>query len=240
MKSPQSCITVLLCLVLLAGGIYLVAALAFVSIIHAMFPRAQEASKLEINSKSSSSLTSRMADQTSTTSSSSNASDSHAKLSKKAMTWRVLNTAAINGKQYALFGSDRLTNPYQGDSDLNQAHSLLCINKSNLPAPSELPSSSITPGGALRGSWSGGQAVIAPNIQADTLRSQAIADEICRLQGQKETGKDGFRMAEFHDGDQSSGSAGWDFWAEVSSRNSLDNLDNRYWVQINDQGANPW
>jgi hypothetical protein len=47
-------------------------------------------------------------------------------------------------------------------------------------------------------------------------------------------------MAEFHDGDQHAGVAGWDFWAEVSSIDGLDNPNIRYWVQINDQPANPW
>jgi hypothetical protein len=156
------------------------------------------------------------------------------------MTWWVLNTATIEGKKYALFGSDNLTNPYQGDTDINEARSLLCMQKNNLPAPLGLLTAATTPGGALRGSWSGGRVLILPNVQGSTLTSQVLADEKCRLQGLQVTGENGFRMAEFHDGDQLSGWAGWDFWAEVSSIEELDNSDIRYWVQINDQPANPW
>jgi hypothetical protein len=64
-------------------------------------------------------------------------------------------------------------------------------------------------------------------------------DELCCLHGQSVGGGEGFRMAEFHKGDQLSGVAGWDFWAEVSSTDGLENPDNRYWVQIHDQAANP-
>jgi hypothetical protein len=159
---------------------------------------------------------------------------------KKAMTWRVLNNTTIDGKKYALFGSDNLTNPYQGDTDINEVRSLLCIQKNNLPAPLGLPTSTTTPGGALRGSWSGGRVLIVPNIPAKTLTSQSLADEKCRLQGLQITGENGFRMAEFHDGDKRAGLAGWDFWAEVSSIEGLDNSNIRYWVQINDQPANSW
>jgi hypothetical protein len=166
--------------------------------------------------------------------------DNRSQSPKKAMTWRVLNTATIGGKKYALFGSDNLTNPYQGDTDINEVRSLLCIQKNNLPAPLGLPKATTTPGGASRGSWSGGRVLIIPNVQASTLTSQVLADEKCRLQGLQVTGENGFRMAEFHDGDQLSGWAGWDFWAEVSSIEGLDNSDTRYWVQINDQRANPW
>ncbi len=105
------------------------------------------------------------------------------------MTWRVLNTATINGKKYALFGSDNLTNPYQGDTDSNEVRSLLCIQKKNLPAPSGLPPSTTTNGGALRGSWSGGRVLIVPEIQAGTLTSQLLADEKCRLQGLRGVGE---------------------------------------------------
>ena len=47
-------------------------------------------------------------------------------------------------------------------------------------------------------------------------------------------------MAEFHDGDKKAGWAGWDFWADASSMKDLKIGDNRFWVSINDQRANPW
>lgn len=157
-------------------------------------------------------------------------------LPKKAMTWSVLNRLSIDGKQYALFGSDNLTNPYVGDTELSAVHSLLCIKPSNLPIPSTLPNSTLTPGGARRQSWSGSKVTIVPDVSGNTLTSQAIADEKCRLQGLKVSGEDGFQMAEFHDG---GAGAGWDFWAEVTPAD-LSNLNHRFWVSINDQSANPW
>ena len=158
----------------------------------------------------------------------------------QAMTWKVLRIVILNDTPYALFGSDAITNPYQGDTDTNAVLSLLGIKKSGLPPPSGLPSSHETPGGALRGSWSGGKVVIIPEVKGVTLTSQSIADELCRLQGLIILGEDGFRMAEFHDGDNEAGWAGWDFWADASSMKDLKIGDNRFWVSINDQRANPW
>jgi len=159
--------------------------------------------------------------------------------SKMAMTWRVIDTYSADGKQYALFGTDNLSNPYKGDTNINEVHSLLCIKKSDLPPPNGIPSPIETQGGALRDSWSGGRTIALPNIKANELTSQAIADQKCLQEGQK-IGEDGFRMAEFHDGDRSGGSPGWSFWAEDFSGAGLDGSNTRYWVQIKDQLANPW
>jgi hypothetical protein len=207
-----------------------------------MFPHAKEAAKLPINQHNSPNI-SPPPDQNPqpfVATPPSTITNDRSQSSKKAMTWRVLNTVTIDGKKYALFGSDNLTNPYQGDTDINELHSLLCIQKNNLPAPLGLPTATTTPGGALRGSWSGGRVLILPNVQASTLTSQVLADEKCRLHWTQVTGENGFRMAEFHDGDRQAGWAGWDFWAEASLIEGLDNPDIRYWVQINDQSANPW
>ncbi len=216
--------------------------IGFSIVIRAMYPYAEKASKLptdELKSPySPSSLD--QSQQPVVAAPSLTTTDNRSQSSKNAMTWRVLNIATIYGKKYVLFGSDNLTNPYQGDTDISEVHSLLCIQRNNLPEPLGLPPSTTTNGGALRGSWSGGRVVIVPDVQASTLTSQVLADEKCRLQGLRAAGENGFRMAEFHDGDQRSGWAGWDFWAEVSSIEGLDNPKIRYWVQINDQSANPW
>lgn len=160
-------------------------------------------------------------------------------LDQKAMTWRVLRTHNNNQRRYALFGTDNLTNPYQGDTDIKEFNSLLCIKKVELPVPSGLPPSRTTPGGALRGSWSGARAVVVPQVKGVELTSLDVANEKCRLQGLEIWKEDGFRMAEFHDGDQKAGWAGWDFWAEIPVTQDLDKA--RYWVWINDQPqANPW
>jgi hypothetical protein len=50
---------------------------------------------------------------------------------KKAMTWKSRSVAVVsNGKTYIHVGSDNQTDPYSGDTDVNEARSLLCIRKS--------------------------------------------------------------------------------------------------------------
>jgi hypothetical protein len=158
---------------------------------------------------------------------------------QKAMTWSVLQSYDTGQKRYVLFGADQLTNPYEGDTNIQESRALLCLKKLNLPLPSELPATTTTPGGALRGSWSGARVVILPQVKGAELTSLEVANERCRLAGVKTWKEDGFRMAEFHDGDQKAGWAGWDFWAEIPASQRIDNK--RYWVWINDQPpANPW
>jgi len=208
----------------------------------AMFPYARQAAKLPINQQKPSDFSPPTYESppVTTVTPPLTTNDNPSQSSKKAMTWRVLNTTTIDGKKYALFGSDNLTNPYQGDTDINEVHPLLCIQKNNLPAPLGLPTAITTPGGALRGSWSGGRVLTLANVQGSILISQAFADEKCRLRGLQITGENGFRMAKFHDGDQLSDWAGWDFWAEVCWIEELGNTDIRYWVHINDQPVNHW
>lgn len=162
---------------------------------------------------------------------------------RKAMTWKSSSTTAVlNGKTYVLFGSDNGqpggTDPYQGDTNINEYRSLLCIEKTGAPAPVGLPPSSITPGGATKGSWSGGTALVIPNIQGKQLTSQAVADKMCNQVGQIVRGTSGYRMAEFHDG--TGFNPGWSFWAEAYGEINGFSPSARYWVKINDQPANPW
>jgi hypothetical protein len=159
---------------------------------------------------------------------------------RKAMTWSVLNITVLNGKTYALFGADATTNPYDGDTDLNAVLPLLGIKKMGLPKPVGIDDSSQTNGGAMRGTWSGAKVIVIPDVQGKSLKSQEIADLKCQLQGLKFLGEDGFRMAEFHDGDRSAGMVGWDFWADASAIEMLKISGTRYWVRIDDQSANPW
>jgi serine/threonine protein kinase len=161
-------------------------------------------------------------------------------VSKAAMTWTVLNMVTLNDKIYALFGSDASTNPYRGDTDTNAVLPLLCIKKMGLPTPAGLSSPTRTNGGAMVGTWSGGKVIVVPDVQGNSLISKEIADRQCQLQGLKVLGEDGFRMAEFHDGDREAGGAAWNFWADASAIEMLKISDQRYWVSINDQPANPW
>ncbi|MEH1904666.1 MAG: hypothetical protein V7L04_25485 [Nostoc sp.] len=160
---------------------------------------------------------------------------SAAQANPKALTWKVLGKPlVINSKTYVLFGSDNGqpggTNPYEGDTSVNEYRSLLCFKKTNAPAPVGLPL-----GYSGFFAWSGGTVLVIPNIQGKQLTSQAVADNICNQVGQILRGTSGYRMAEFHDG------IGWGFWAEAyGDINGLARCT-RYWVNINDQpAATPW
>ncbi|NMG19202.1 hypothetical protein [Brasilonema bromeliae] len=156
--------------------------------------------------------------------------------------YQRLNPLVLDSKTYVLFGSDNGqpggTDPYNGDTNINEYRSLLCIKKTGAPAPEGLPPSSVTPGGATKASWSGGTALIIPNIQGKQLTSQAVADKMCDQVGQITRGTSGYRMAEFHDG--TGPNPGWSFWAEAYGEINGLAPSTRYWVRINDQPANPW
>ena len=142
----------------------------------------------------------------------------------------------LDGKTYALFGSDEHTNPFHGDTDTNCVLPLLGIKQTDSPAPVGLPCTE-TRCGKYRAAWCGGKVIIVPQVHGRTLISQMIADEECRHHGVKVFNEVGFRMAEWHDGDAQ---AGCDFWADTSLIRDLKIGDIRYWVSINDQPANPW
>lgn len=144
-------------------------------------------------------------------------------------------------KPYILTAADQTSNPYKGDTSITESHGLLCIKKANLAKPEGLPAPETTPGGALKKSWSGGYTFVVPQVQGTELTSKAVADEICDEYGQDSYGVSGFRMAEFHDGDKA-GWPGWSFWgdASYSARQGFEGFDDRLWVSINDQKANPW
>ncbi|MEH2121211.1 hypothetical protein [Nostoc sp.] len=163
---------------------------------------------------------------------------------KKAMTW-IINTVIYtnvynSGKTYAQVRYDSQTDPYSGDTSVNQALSLLCIRKPPELAVDPIPNqtqSVITPGGASKNSWSGGEIFAIPNVLGSSLVSPEVADGKCEQAGQERYHLSGFRMAEFHDG--SAPNAGWGFWAQSDDPN-LSSPGIRYWVKINDQNANPW
>ncbi|MEM7715392.1 MAG: VCBS repeat-containing protein [Cyanobacteria bacterium P01_A01_bin.68] len=170
-----------------------------------------------------------------------------AKGNGKAMTWKILQGPLyLDSKSfvYILFGSDTGkpggTNPYTGDTNINEYRSLLCIKKTGIPRPKRLPPAKVSPGGATTRSWSGGRVLIIPNVQGKQLTSQAVADGMCEKAGQRKRGTSGYRMAEFHDGNGKN--AGWSFWAQAFYRDVQDlKPKTRFWVNINDQpNATPW
>ena len=165
---------------------------------------------------------------------------------KKALTWKVAKTKVVGGKTYVLmshdYGPGHMSNPYVGDTGINQRRSLLCLKKSEKPTaePEGLkPFNVTTPGGALAYSWSSAKIIAIPNVLGSDLTSRAVADRKCDTMGQLVYGVSGYRMAEFHDGKMNS-VAGWSFWVEGYS--ALQGLDVKglYWIAIKDQPANPW
>lgn len=167
---------------------------------------------------------------------------------RKAMTWVLEDKKEEGNRLYGLFGvgNDNRGNPYTGDTETSNLLPILCISKENLPKPNFI-TQNITPGGALRASWSGAKALITEPIQGVKINSRAEGDRLCQLSAKKQLGINSnysnYVMAEFHDGDQS-GWAGWSFWVDMTDvyKNTygFDFITSKYWVAINDQQANPW
>lgn len=156
-----------------------------------------------------------------------------------ALTWQQVGSPLVlNGKTYVLFGHGGISNPYRGDTNINESRSLLCIKKTGAPAPLGLPAPVISPGGATTRSWSGGKVLVIPNIRGTQLTSLAVANNMCNQVGIIVTGTSGYRMAEFHDG--TGNWPGWSYYAEAYGDINGLAPSTRYWVYINDQPANPW
>ena len=90
---------------------------------------------------------------------------------KQALTWKVAKTKVVGGKTYVLmshdYGPGHMSNPYVGDTGINQRRSLLCLKKSEKPTaePAGLkPFNVTTPGGALAYSWSSAKMIAIPNV----------------------------------------------------------------------------
>jgi hypothetical protein len=187
---------------------------------------------------------------------------------KKAMTWVIRDvftskssTASYPGASTphtsVLFASDAavgvpgVTDPYKGDTSIDQRRSLLCVStKAGYEKPKDLETrQAVTPGGATVQTWSKRRIVVVPNVLGSDLTSDKVANKKCATAGQLTLNDPNFRMAEFHDG--IGNNAAWSFWTEgYSIRNGLDaqpqnpnikgSSEARYWVCINDQPANPW
>ena len=145
-------------------------------------------------------------------------------------------------KDYILVGADSVSNPYNGDTSTADANSLLCIYALGLPKPAGLPAPVTTPGGALKNSWSGGKLFIVPKVEGTYITSPGVADNLCATWGEQYFKTHGARVAEFHDGANTEGWAGWGFWAEALKlpMHGRHTFDGRLWIKINDQSSNPW
>lgn len=174
--------------------------------------------------------------------------NSQAAVNGKALTWGVKAVQVVNGKTYVAFGStfapsSIVSDPYQGDTAINQRRALLCLNKSNqfATAPKGLkPFNVMSPGGSNTYSWSSAKAFAIPDVLGSDLTSQAVADQKCQIVGQVIYGAGTYRMAEFHGG--SGTNPGHHYWVEAYSVTSGLDADptSRYWVRINSTNANPW
>jgi hypothetical protein len=165
---------------------------------------------------------------------------SAAQAKPNALTWQQMGKPLVlGGKTYVLFGNGGVSNPYQGDTSINESRSLLCIKKTNAPAPVGLLPPWVSPGGSTNRSWSGGTVLVIPNVKGTQLTSLAVANNMCNQVGILVRGTSGYRMAEFHDG--SGVNPGWSYYAEAYGGVNGLALTTRYWVYINDQPqANPW
>ena len=145
-------------------------------------------------------------------------------------------------EDYVLVGADSHSNAYNGDTSTTHAGGLLCLAVQGLPKPNGLPPPVVTPGGALKNSWSGGYLFVVPSVLGTDLTSPAVADNMCATYGAQKFNVHGARMAEFHDGDNAAGWAGWGFWARAlkSAMSPNNSYDGRLWIKINDQNSNPW
>jgi hypothetical protein len=138
------------------------------------------------------------------------------------MTWVVFTQQ--NG--YVHLGRDVQTNPYAGDTSIDQFLPILCLLVDNRPAPTGITFDSSN-------GWTRGAVQATPAVAGTVLTSEAQGDAICA-----DTFGTGWRMAEFHDGRYGAGftaASGWSFWAAGSLP-----YGTRFWTAINDQPANPW
>jgi hypothetical protein len=131
------------------------------------------------------------------------------------MTWIVKRRIG----PYVCVGSDKITNPYRGDTSIQTELPILAICKINLPRPNEKGMKYNYYYG-----WSGAKLKLTPPVKGTLLTSREEADRIVQQYFP------GYRMAEFHDG-----GGGWSFWGKGELSTS-----SRFWVYINDQRGNPW
>lgn len=142
----------------------------------------------------------------------------------------AIHAAGGNGMTWAThshdnsLGIDKVScsncNAYQGETSCKVSLPVLCTRIDNAPRPAY----TATPSEYYDG-WSGGHIATTMPVQGTSLSTATTGDQLCRA-----TFGDGWRMAEFHDGN-----GGWSFRAYGYIRN-----DQRFWVRINDQPANCW
>lgn len=132
------------------------------------------------------------------------------------MTWHTIENRSVT----AHVGMDSATNQFQGDTRAKEYRRILCIRRDFMhPAPPEVPP--YNPNGD---GWSGGYVNVTLPIQGNQITSRAVADGFCSSAFGAP-----WRMAEWHDG------GAYSLWAYGNLP-----MNERFWVAIDDQPANPW
>lgn len=132
----------------------------------------------------------------------------------KGMTWTV--RARRHG--CVLVGADKQTNAYQGDQPAGKALPMLAVRKINDGPPAA--------GDAhVKRHWGKVEVKLTRPIRGHHLVSLEAANKLIA----EELGP-GWTLADFHLG------GGWRFWA----KGDLPLGEQRFWVRIRDQPANPW
>jgi hypothetical protein len=150
------------------------------------------------------------------------ATQSAAAATRSAMTRTVLEQQG----GYTRVGADTSTDPYQGDTTIDEVLPLLCEIKDGSSPPAGITFTVYI-------GWVQGSLALTSPIAGAALSSQAQGDAICASRFGTS-----WRMAEFHDGRYGSGFSspgGWSFWGAGSLP-----TDTRFWVAISDQPADPW
>ena len=112
----------------------------------------------------------------------------------------------------------------------------MCVSKSGTAQPtwSKNIIPSRTRGGALKGSWVGGEIGLTRPVLGRAITSLARANEIC-----VESFGPGYRMGSHHDGDCPPNSGcGWGFWGSLVFMEDQKQMDltkfHRFWMYIRD------
>jgi hypothetical protein len=137
----------------------------------------------------------------------------------RGMSWRVLGQQG----DVVRVGADQVSNVYSGDTDARQELPVLCLKVDGRAVPT-----TVTPD--FYNGWARGEVKLTPKMPGSALTSAAVANQVCA----NEFGA-GWRMAEFHDGFADNAAGGWHWYA-----NGTLDASTRFWVNINDQNANPW
>jgi hypothetical protein len=146
------------------------------------------------------------------------------------MTWK-------KGPHNNQLGVDRVgcssCDPYKGETKCSEKRPVLCLKQDAAPIPG-VPivacNGCAMPDPYYNG-WAKGHIGLTLPVRGDQLAGVADANDVCKFQFGP-----GYRMAEFHDGEITTGGNGaWNFYAYGNINNS-----SRFWVYINDQPSNCW